>query len=353
MWIHFEGTMATLKTATPKEEIRAQDSVRCAICSSSRVPRPGIRGRSGGQASGGFLVSNHIPTDPKLSGLYQKLNDGLRGQIAIEFVGGPEAVPIAQQGNAIKSGVIDLLYSAPTYAAGIFPEAPAFAGSHLTPMERRQNGAIALLDAAVARRLNAKFLMNVDGGEPLHIFLSKEVPRTPSGGVDLKGMKLRSSEQYVPFLIAPWGAIPVVLATGEIYTALERGTVDGIGFSVAGVRAAGWHKLLKSWIEPPMYWTSTYVIMNLPKWNSLPAAAQAAIMTITVAYEKEFFEAFKGAADREKEEFVKAGMKPIKLEGAAAKAYVDAAHDSMWANIDAMKGLEIDRAAVLKLYYGR
>ena len=282
----------------------------------------------------------------------KKLNEGLRGQIAIEFVGGPEAVPIAQQGNAIKSGVIDLLYSAPTYAEGIFPEAPAFAGSHLTPMERRQNGGIALLDAAVAKRLNAKFLMNVDGGEPLHIYLSKDVPRTPSGGVDLKGMKLRSSEQYVPFYRA-LGAIPVVLPTGEIYTALERGTVDGIGFSVAGVRAAGWHKLLKSWIEPPMYWTSTYVIMNLPKWNSLPTATQASIMAITVAYEKESYEAFRAAADKEKEEFVKAGMKPIKLEGAEAKAYVDAAHQSMWAKIDSTKGLEIDRAAVLKLYYGR
>lgn len=282
----------------------------------------------------------------------KRLNDALKGRVAIDFVGGPEAVPIAQQGNAIKSGVIDLLYSAPTYAAGIFPEAPAFAGSHLTPMERRRNGGIALIDAAVGKRLNAKFLMNVDGGEPLHIFLAKDPPRTPSGGVDLKGMKLRSSEQYVPFYNA-LGAIPVVLPTGEIYTALERGTVDGIGFSVAGVRAAGWHKLLKSWIEPPMYWTSTYVIMNLPKWNSLPPDAQSTLMTITVAYEKESFDTFKAAADKEKEEFVKAGMKPIKLEGAAAKAYVDAAHDSMWARIDATKGLELDRAAVLKLYYGR
>ena len=102
-----------------------------------------------------------------------------------------------------------------------------------------------------------------------------------------------------------------------------------------------------------MYWTSTYVIMNLPKWNSLPTATQASVMAITVAYEKESYEAFKNAADQEKEEFVKAGMRPIKLEGSAAKAYVDVAHDSMWANIDSMKGLEIDRAAVLKLYYGR
>lgn len=282
----------------------------------------------------------------------KRLNDALKGKVAVQYVGGPEAIPIAQQGNAIKNGVIDLLYSAPTLNSGLFPEAEAFAGSHLTPAKRRELGGTEILDQAVAKRLNAKFLMNIDGGEQLHIYLVKEPKKNADGSLDLKGLKLRSSELYVPFYNA-LGITPVVMPPGEIYTALERGTVDGIGWSVAGVRQGGWTKLLKFWIEPPMYWTSTYVIMSRPKWDAMPKDVQDEVMKITIAYENESFDLFAKGVLEEKAEFAKSGMKPITLEGAAAKAYVDLAHNSLWEKITKITPFDFDRAEILRKYYGR
>jgi len=283
-----------------------------------------------------------------------RLTEASKGALQFDFVGGPEAIPRPQQGGALKSGVIDILYSAPTQAAGIFPESHAFSLSHLSPMERRKSGGHDLVDEVHQKRMNAKYLLSPDGGIPLYVFLSKEPKRNADGSLDLGGFKLRSSEMYIPFF-QELGTTPVVLGPGDIYTALERGTVDGIGWSATGVNEGGWTRFLKYWIEPPMYWTSTSITMNLDTWNRLPPELQRVIEEVSLAYEKESYETSARQAEEAKEGWRKAGMQPITLEGEAAKRFVDLAFGSAWkANVEdnsAIGGLDLEH--VLAKYYGR
>ncbi len=46
---------------------------------------------------------------------------------------------------------------------------------------------------------------------------------------DLKGKRFRTSPVYVPFIKA-LGAEAVIMPAGEIYTAIERGVIDGVAW---------------------------------------------------------------------------------------------------------------------------
>ncbi len=42
-------------------------------------------------------------------------------------------------------------------------------------------------------------------------------------------------------------------APGEVYTALERGVVDGYGWPITGIFDLGWHEKTKYRVDPGFY----------------------------------------------------------------------------------------------------
>ena len=103
-----------------------------------------------------------------------KVNAAGQGVVQIEFVGGPEAIPTFDQPEAVREGVIDMIYGPGSYYAGIVPETDALVGSNLTPMEKRANGGIDLLNQIHQEKMNAYYLGHPDGGIQFHIYMTKE-----------------------------------------------------------------------------------------------------------------------------------------------------------------------------------
>src|SRR5690606_18684594 len=93
-----------------------------------------------------------------------KLNEAGQGVVQIEFVGGPEAIPTFDQPEAVRAGVTDMIYGPGSYYAGIVPETDALVGSNVTPMEKRANGGIDLLNSIHQEKMNVYYLGHPDGG---------------------------------------------------------------------------------------------------------------------------------------------------------------------------------------------
>jgi TRAP-type mannitol/chloroaromatic compound transport system substrate-binding protein len=91
---------------------------------------------------------------------------------------------------------------------------------------------------------------------------------------DLKGLKFRIAGMGGQIL-ARLGVVPQVLAGGDIYPALERGTLDAVEW--AGPyddETLGFVKVAKFYYYPG-WWegtAQTSVYVNLDQWNSLPSA---------------------------------------------------------------------------------
>lgn len=98
---------------------------------------------------------------------------------------------------------------------------------------------------------------------------------------DLKGKKMR-----IPGLggaiMSKLGVIPQQLAGGDIYPALERGTIDAAEWSVPfDDEKLGFYKVAKFYYSPA-FWEPTAsfsVLVNLKAWQALPPAFQEALET--------------------------------------------------------------------------
>jgi TRAP-type mannitol/chloroaromatic compound transport system substrate-binding protein len=94
---------------------------------------------------------------------------------------------------------------------------------------------------------------------------------------DLKGLKIRFSG-LGGMVLNKIGASATLMAGGEIFAALEKGTLDATEYSMPAIdEMLGFHKIAKynlfpGWHQPS---TSTHLLINLDKWNDLSTADQA------------------------------------------------------------------------------
>ena len=108
-----------------------------------------------------------------------------------------------------------------------------------------------------------------------NIFDSKRPLNTPE---DLKGLNIRTMENpaYIAFFAA-LGANPVPMAYGEIYTALQNGTVDGTLIPIASIFTSKFHKVAPYISRTQNWYCPTPLIMSLARWKRLPENLQAVL----------------------------------------------------------------------------
>ena len=262
-----------------------------------------------------------------------KVNAAGEGVVQIEFVGGPEAIPTFDQPEAVREGVIDMIYGPASYYPGIVPETDALVGSNLTPMEKRANGGIDLLNQIHRDKMNAYLLGHPDGGIQFHVYMSKE-PRLKEDGLpDMSGIKLRGAPIYREFFTDYLGATFVQVNVPEVYTALERGTVDGLGWPSIGVMDLSWDNFLKYRVDPGYFQTDLVILVNLDKWNSLSDKAKQILQDTAIAWEEESYEELQALREKEDALMKERGMQVVELPPEAAEAYLTAAYEEAWSRL--------------------
>ena len=98
---------------------------------------------------------------------------------------------------------------------------------------------------------------------PFHIYLNKKIDK-----LDFTGLKIRVTPVYKD-IVEAMGGTTVTTAPGEVYTALERGVVDGYGWPITGIFDLGWEKVTKYRMEPAFYSVEVGVLVNLDVWKGL------------------------------------------------------------------------------------
>lgn len=94
---------------------------------------------------------------------------------------------------------------------------------------------------------------------------------------DLKGMQLRTMENKVHMAgYEALGSIPTPMAWGEIFTALQQGTVDGQENPLAIIESAKVYEVQKYISLTGAFYSPCVLMMNEAKFNSLTADQQKA-----------------------------------------------------------------------------
>src|SRR5262249_50058153 len=152
--------------------------------------------------------------------------------------------------DAVRNGIIDAIYTPASFYRGQLPEVDALSGSTKLPWQVRENGGFELFDRIYQEKINAKLLALPRAGLGYHLFLKNSPKRKDDGSLDLAGVKLRSAPVYREFFSA-LGIVNVVIQPTEIYVAMERGVVEGVGWPALGVADLGWDRFIKYRVDPP------------------------------------------------------------------------------------------------------
>jgi TRAP-type C4-dicarboxylate transport system substrate-binding protein len=263
----------------------------------------------------------------------EKVNEAGKGVVQIQFAGGPEAIPANDQGGALRRGAIDMYYGSSSYLSGLLPEVRAFGATNRSVPELRANGGFDLLDGILQKKINTKFLSNPDRGWAFYMLVTKEPKLNAKGGLDLTGVRMRSHPLYNEFLISV-GATPVVLQTTDIYTAFERGLVDGLAWPEIGAADFKIEKFVKHRVYPAFYTSDIVTLINLDKWKSLTPAAQKILMDVGMKHEAESHKKFEGLVLAEQKMLDAAGNKAFTLKGAGITDYLGKADVLPWSQIE-------------------
>jgi TRAP-type transport system periplasmic protein len=275
-----------------------------------------------------FLPKDH-PLCAMVHVWVNRVNKACKGDVKINWVGGPEVIAGFDQANACINNTVQIIFNPTAYFAPLAPEVNAFSLSKLTFQQEREPGGF----YDFMQKRIAKIGMMYIGTwlyDPFYLRVNRPVKTL----ADLKGLKMRTSALYDRFM-KKLGMVPVTVKFGDTYTALERGLVDGFGWSTLGPAEWGWLNHCKYIIDIPFYTRqNTLILMNLGVWNGLSKDVQKKIMDITVKFEPEMEAYFKKKEKEEWEKYDKMGIVRIKFSPEENKKYYDTAYDAEWEDLE-------------------
>lgn len=261
------------------------------------------------------------------------------GKVTIEFKGASDVIPTFDQPEALVRGVFDVWYGAPNYWAGVVPGGYV---TELSSFEIPDQGPDSELFEFLVQmyadhgvRYLGHFSGEPDTGNHF-MYTQQEV----SGIGDLKGLKIRVPP-LTRFFVEEIGAEPVTLPPGEIYLALEHGTVDGFTWPFFdGFTNFGWQEVSKYVILHPLYRDGTSIDMNLDKWNSLSADVQE-IMLKAVSETQEWASGWVSASQASQLTAMQdGGMKVIEFSSEEAERWRATADTALWKHFESVMSPE-------------
>jgi TRAP-type C4-dicarboxylate transport system substrate-binding protein len=256
----------------------------------------------------------------------EKVNADGKGKIQINYIGGPKAMPPFEVGNALKSGVVDIANVTGAFYTNVFPEADAWKLTERPMAALRKNGGYDYMAKLYDEKMNAVLLARHIDDNPFHLYLTKPIAKP-----DLTGLKIRITPVYREFFQA-LGATVVQTPPGEVYTALERGVVDGYGWPITGIFDLGWHERTKYRVDPGFYSAEVSILINKATLARLNDAQRKIILDAAVWLESQAADTAKeNAADIARQKA--AGIQVIEFKGADGEAFRAKAYETGWAGI--------------------
>lgn len=145
---------------------------------------------------------------------------------------------------------------------------------------------------------------------------------------DYKGKKLRTPARATIWILEQLGGAPVSMPGGEIYLAVERGTLDGAEFSSPGIDwEMGFGEITKYWSVPCWFQPASQVgmMVNQKAWEALSPQYQAILRTSAKAAAIEALAFYEADSGRAIEKFKEKGTEIVTLDDDSLKKLDDLA----------------------------
>ena len=265
-----------------------------------------------------------------------EVNTKFAGEIEINWRGGPEIMPPFKQAEGVRNGAVDMTYTSPSYYQGLVPTSGTMNLSYKTYAEIAATNYHERMTELHAEK-DLIFLGEIPATQlNFVIYMADEV----SGLEDLKGKRIRVFPTLLP-IVKALGAEPIVMGMGDIFTAMERGAIDGY-MQGPLAQAKQCEGLVKTVIFPGVYRAGFPVLINKDTWGKMSTDLQQRLTTFLrwdFAYRVDYL---WGQDIADNIELMKgAGFNILELPADEAASYEQMAMDAAWAVTAANAGDEV------------
>jgi TRAP-type mannitol/chloroaromatic compound transport system substrate-binding protein len=238
-----------------------------------------------------WRVASSFPKslDTLYGGLEQfakRVGEITEGKFTIRTFPAGELVPAFQVLDAVQNGTIEMGHSA-TYL--YFGKDPALTFETCAPFGLNSRQQTAWYDAGGGRELCHELLKEYGAtslpmgntGCQMGGWFRKEIKSVE----DLAGLKMRVGG-FAGRILQKLGVVPQQIPAGDIYTSLEKGTIDAAEFvGPYDDEKLGFERVAPYYYTPGWWETGSHVslLIGIKQWESLPPAYRAALTA--AAYE--------------------------------------------------------------------
>lgn len=252
---------------------------------------------------------------------------------------GPETVPPFEQLEPVSSGVFDFLFTSGSYHSGTTPIMMIVEAIAVTPQELHDSGLFDHLDKHYQNFGLKLITAPVTPNGAYHYIMKK--PMQENGSWD--GSKIRGVLTHKAVIEMLGGSL-VVLPPSEVYTALEKGVIDGAVWPAIGIYENKWHEVAKYLLRPRMGSNYEAIFMNLDAWNSLSKQDQEQLMELGREIEEDWYKQVPSLWQEEEDLLISKGVELSDM-GAEQQALLKQSWaDGLWE-----LGMDIDPMATNEL----
>jgi TRAP-type mannitol/chloroaromatic compound transport system substrate-binding protein len=248
-----------------------------------------------------------------------------------------EIVPGLQVLDAVQNGTVEIGHTAGTYYVG---KDPTFAFDTAIPFGTNSRQQDAWMNWGGGRELMSELYKayNVHGivcggtGAQMGGWFRKEIKTID----DMKGLKFRIAG-IAGLVVNRVGGVAQQIAGGDIYPALEKGTIDAAEWvGPYDDQKLGFNKITQYYYYPG-WWEGgpqPSVYINLEKWNQLPRAYKAVMEAGCVRAKEWMISKYDAENPKALRELVSSGTKLMPFPQPVMEACFNASND-IWAEISA------------------
>lgn len=210
----------------------------------------------------------------------QKVEERSEGRIQIEIFhsgqlfGGKEEFGAVERGDVDMSAPLDIYHTGKVQALGV----SSLPFMWPSPASLQKTLDAGLWDQGINDRLAAHNMkvLNVAVGGPYQFYAKDFEVRAPS---DLEGRKIAVSGTTASKALELMGGSPTTMSSGELYLALQRGTIDGTTRPLLTGLGRKLYEVLDHLTITNMAYFTSFLVINQESWDELPADLQEIVQT--------------------------------------------------------------------------
>ena len=231
----------------------------------------GIHEIAYGQATNIRFSTWHVPVSREVKTVWEPMLEEMKkksgNKITSAMYPGGALGKAPEHYDIVAKGLSDMGYFTATFTPGRFPLSDVLSlASWVEGKDIAADIGNAMYDRILSREFKDVKMIELNGCSQAFLWTKKPVRSL----ADTKGMKIRTPGGHQTNYIKALGAEPVFMPLGDVYLAMETGTVDGLVTCQPMILAFKLHEVAKHGVVATFGCVTEGMVMNLESWRKAP-----------------------------------------------------------------------------------